>query len=422
MSESTPTLSRFKPYLEMKYCDVDWLGEIPSHWTLTRLKHLLRLSKERNNSEPVGDMLSVSGYRGIEVKKYDFEEQRRTSEDLEDYRVVQKGQLVVNTMWLNYSGLGVSEIEGYVSPAYRCYYLSSLIDKRYLHHLVRSHRYVGRYCSLLYGIRPNSLQVSSDDFESLELLLPPFSEQGIIANFLDNETEKIDELISKRVRMIELLQEKRLSLINHTVTKGLSPQTSMKDSGIEWLGDIPAHWKLLNLKYAVTFRRGHDLPDYERREGSIPVVSSGGISGFHDEFRATGPGLVTGRYGTIGLFYYIEEDYWPLNTTLYCINNRGNHVKFLMYLLQNIADVFLANSYKSAVPGVDRNDLHTLVVALPDDIEEQSKISEYLDCQDTMLKDTENRIRKAITLLQEYKTALITAAVTGQIDVRGEVA
>ena len=114
----------FPKYDSYKDSGVDWLGKIPSHWDVLPFKALFRMSFEKNEKNIVGEMLSVSGYRGIEIKYYEHEEQKRSAKELCDYRVVRKGQLVVNTMWLNYAGLGVSDLEGYVSPAYRSYWIS----------------------------------------------------------------------------------------------------------------------------------------------------------------------------------------------------------------------------------------------------------------------------------------------------------
>ncbi len=253
------------------------------------------------------------------------------------------------------------------------------------------------------------------------MLLPPEDEQRSIAAFLDRETARIDALIEKKQRQIGLLQEKRSALISHAVTKGLDPNTWMKDSGIEWLGEIPKHWRISQLKYVVTFQRGHDLADSVRRQGPIPVVSSGGITGSHDECRVKGPGIVTGRYGTIGTLHYTKNDFWPLNATLYCINPRGNDVRFLWYFLQNISSLFLANAGKSAVPGVDRNDLHPIAVAIPQAIQEQKQIAALLDKETGAINVLQDTIKGSISILREYRTALISAAVTGKIDIREEV-
>jgi type I restriction enzyme S subunit len=270
-------------------------------------------------------------------------------------------------------------------------------------------------------------RISVEKVSRLPVFLPPLAEQETIALFLDAETKRINRLIEKERELIERLKEKRSALISHTVTRGLPtseavaaglpPNPALKASGVEWLGDVPEHWEIKQLKWAIMFQRGHDLPSDEREEGAVPLVTSAGISAFVSRAAARGPGIVTGRYGTIGEFYLIEEDYWPLNTTLYSIELRENHPAFLRYMLIHLAPLFLLNAVKSAVPGVDRNDIHPTTAAVPPPAE-QAAIAAYLDSETRKLDALMAKVDEAIERLREYRRALITAAVTGKIDVR----
>ena len=259
---------------------------------------------------------------------------------------------------------------------------------------------------------------------------PPPAEQEVIAAFLDRETERIDALVEKKQRLIERLREYRAALITRTVTRGLPPEAAraagldlsppLKPSGVEWLGDVPEHWEVKQLRRAVILQRGHDLPNDERETGDIPVVSSAGVSDSHSVAAGNGPAIVTGRYGSIGEFHLVDGPFWPLNTTLYSINLCGNEVRFLRYLLMNLKHLFIVNAVKSAVPGVDRNDLHPVATVLPPPTE-QTAIADYLDSRLTRICNTSTKAEALIARLQEYRTALITAAVTGKIDVRDAV-
>ena len=254
---------------------------------------------------------------------------------------------------------------------------------------------------------------------SLPLAFPrSLATQKQIAAFLDWKTSQIDALIAKKQTLLQKLKEKRLAVITQAVTKGLNPDAPMRDSRIAWLGEVPAHWEVKRLKWAIMLQRGHDLPADERGQGDVPLVSSAGISAFHDVAIARAPGIVTGRYGTIGVFHLIEEDYWPLNTTLYSIDMFGNDPKFLRALLESLSPLFLLNSKKSAVPGVDRNDVHLIEVALPS-LEEQNQIAAYISTAEVRHEQVTKNAESAITRLTEYRSALITAATTGKIDVRG---
>jgi type I restriction enzyme S subunit len=233
--------------------------------------------------------------------------------------------------------------------------------------------------------------------------------------------------VARKRTLIERLKEKRTALISRTVTRGLphaaatqaglDPHPKLKPSGIDWLGDVPEHWEVKRLKWAVMMQRGHDLPADRREDGSVPLVSSSGVSSTHSRAAAKGPGIVTGRYGTIGQFYLIADDYWPLNTTLYSIDLRGNDPRFLLALLQHLSPLFLLNAVKSAVPGVDRNDIHSITTGVPP-IREQIEIASFLQDETAKIDAMVGKVETAIDRLQEYRSALITAAVTGKIDVR----
>lgn len=225
--------TKLQTYPKYKPSGIDWLGDVPGGWQIAKFKELFRVSNERVRDDSSTELpLSVSGYRGVEPRDVASMEGQMPSEDVAEYRIVRKGQLAVNTMWLNFTGLGVSEYEGYVSPAYRSYNIKPRIDKRYAHHLLRSPLYVQKYTSLLYGVRPNSLQVKTYDFEHIEILLPPLKTQKRIADFLDEKTKIIDELLAKKERLIELLKEKRTSLITHYMTKAKGEISKIKACSI----------------------------------------------------------------------------------------------------------------------------------------------------------------------------------------------
>ena len=153
-------------------------------------------------------------------------------------------------------------------------------------------------------------------------------------------------------------------------------------------------WRATRLGDVLTLKRGHDLPDSQRQDGDVPVVSSSGITGRHSEPKAKAPGVVTGRYGTLGEVFYIEEDYWPLNTALYVTDFKGNHPRFAAYFLQNVLRDY--QSDKAAVPGVNRNVLHELKVRCPD-TNLQERIADILSAYDDLIENN----RRRMALLEE---------------------
>lgn len=153
-------------------------------------------------------------------------------------------------------------------------------------------------------------------------------------------------------------------------------------------------WQSCRLGDVMTLKRGHDLPEHSRLDGDVPVVSSSGITGWHTEAKAKAPGVVTGRYGTIGEVFFLEQDYWPLNTALYVIDFKGNDPKFLAYFLRNTLRGY--QSEKAAVPGVDRNVLHEIKVRAPDRTT-QLRICDHLAAYDDLIENN----RRRMALLEE---------------------
>lgn len=177
----------------------------------------------------------------------------------------------------------------------------------------------------------------------------------------------------------------------------------------------PDSWLRKQLKWAVTFQRGHDLPDDAREEGPVPVYAGGGITGWHKEACASPPGIVTGRYGTIGQFHLVSTPYWPLNTALYSIDLHGNEPEYLRYLLDFLSPLFHVHAGKSAVPGVDRNDIHTIPVALPGR-EQQRRIAAFLGGETRRTDGLLATKQRVLELLSEKGKAIIATAVTRGLD------
>jgi len=434
-------------YSEYKETNIDSLGKVPSHWHEAKFRHAFQESGERIESDVFGVMLSVSGYRGIEVKEYDDENRRRSDEDLIGYRIVRPGQLVVNTMWLNYAGLGVSDHEGHVSPAYRAYWISKDFHRRFVHHMMRSELFVRGYTKYLTGVRPNSLQMSREDLMQFRILKPPYEEQVAIAAFLDRETAKIDALIAEQERLLELLAEKRQAVISHAVTKGLNPDAAMKDSGVAWLGEVPAHWRVAPLG-AITrercdgpfgsgiksshytdegalvvrlqnirsarFNVGEPVyldADYFKSELRGHAVLAGDvlIAGLGDDNNLLGracvapPGLGLALVKADCFRFRLYEDMCP---------------EFIAYQLSAgaafDAGCLATGTTRSRIPlGV----MAGRTVAFPPK-EEQQVICERVDSWLAELDQLGREVERATLLLLERRSVLISSAVTGQIDVR----
>lgn len=418
---------RFRPYPAYKDSGVEWLGQIPAHWALCRLKFILQEPLHYGANEPA-EQVDEDLPRYIRITdisddgRLRGETFRSIPEAVAKPHLLQDGDILFAR-----SGATVGKTFRYESRWGRAAHAGYLIRAR-LDRQACSSRFVQFFTasqSYWNWMRSNFIQatiqnVSAERYGDLQIPIPKPREQQAIVNHLYEETAKIDRLVARKERLIELLEEKRNALITNAVTRGLDPNVPMKDSGLAWLGQIPAQWEVNPLKRAIMFQRGHDLPSHERGDGSVPVISSSGPSSTHSHALGSAPGIVTGRYGTIGNFYLITEDYWPLNTTLYSIDLRNNDPKFLLYMLRSLSPLFVVSAIKSAVPGVDRKDIHSAKTAIPP-LVEQRAIANYLDCEMNQIEALITKITKAIDLLIEFRSALISAAVTGKIDVRGAV-
>ncbi len=440
---------KYKHYPTHKDSGIDWLGKVPAHWDLVRFRFMFFESKERNGSTPVGNMLSVSGYRGIEEKEYEHEGKKRADEELESYRVVRPNQLAVNTMWLNHCGLGVSSLTGHVSPAYSVYDITSELNPAYAHHLLRSDAYVDGYKTYLYGIRPNSFQIKDDDFRSIPVLVPSTAEQQSIAKFLDRETTRIDALIEKKQRLIELLKEKRQAVITQAVTKGLDPNVPMKDSGVEWLGEVPGHWVVTRLKYLVESYEQGWSPQCESRqadESEYGVLKVGCVNGgfFSPNENKALPAelaprsrysLVAGDFlisrantkELVGSAAVVEQD-WPnllLCDKLYRLRfwDEINASHICNYMMSHPVREQLelsATGASDSMQNIGQGVVLELSIPMPPP-EEAAALVQHLKKTLARLKTIEEKSDESVKLLKEHRSALITAAVTGQIDVRNTV-
>ena len=427
--EAARQLPRFRQYPDYKDSGIEWLGEIPAHWAVNRLG--LTVTGCQNG---VWGEEAEGTHDRICVRVADFDRIRfRVSLDNPTLRSIEPGiaetrRLEEGDLLLEKSGGGERQPVGAVviyehdEPAVCSNFVARMPVADGYHP-----RYLTYLHAALYAARINTRStkqstgiqnLDSSSYLRESVGLPNRHEQRVIADFLDRETAKIDALVANKERLIELLQEKRAALITRAVTRGLDPDAPMKDSGVEWLGQIPAHWRVKQLKWTIMFQRGHDLPSHDRQDGEVPVVTSSGVTSTHSRAVAYAPGIVTGRYGTIGQFYRISEDYWPLNTTLYSIDLRNNSPRFLIYMLRNLSSLFIANAQKSAVPGVDRNDIHLIQTAIPRR-PEQRAIADLLDHETRKVDAVVSKINDAVGRLTELRIALVSAAVTGRIDVRG---
>ena len=234
--------------IEMKDSGIEWIGVIPAHWEIKRLKSIFSECKDLSSTGEE-DLLSVSEYYGVarrlDIKEDDEFDSRADS--LEGYKICKKNDLVINIMLAWKRGLGFSDYDGIVSPAYAVYRGKNIIP-HYYHYLLRTDRYIAEFKRNSKGIIDSRLRLYSDRFFNIKTIVPPLAEQQAIADYLDKKTAEIDEQITALEKKRDAYQRLKRSLISEVVTRGLNPTAELKDSGIEWIGEIPEHWEIDRVK------------------------------------------------------------------------------------------------------------------------------------------------------------------------------
>ncbi|MDC7700301.1 restriction endonuclease subunit S [Vogesella indigofera] len=258
-------------YESYKPSGLDWLGDIPSHWGLKKSKFLWR-EKEDRSLLGTEELLSVSQYSGVVPRAEDSR-----SESLEDYKRCKPNDLVINIMLAWMSGLGVSKYSGIVSPAYCVYRQLEDHNPWYFDYLYRTPLYLAEFARRSKGIVPSRWRMYTEDFGQILSLLPPREEQDRIVAFLDQKTDEIDAAIAKKERLIELLQEQKNIRIHKAVLRGLNPKVPLRDSGVTWIGAVPAHWKVIPNRFIFREQNARSLRGEEihlsmsQRYGLVPA-------------------------------------------------------------------------------------------------------------------------------------------------------
>ena len=436
-------MSRYKAYPAYQDSEVEWLGEAPSHWACIPVGRLYRRTKRTNFPEK--ELLSVYRDHGVVPTSSRDDNNNKPSEDMTAYQLVEPDNLVMNKMKAWQGSIAISEYEGIVSPAYFVYEpnakMFDLAIPKYIHYLLRHPIYVAQYLRQSKGIRVNQWDLDPDEFKKIELLLPAKEEQKKIINFLDHETAKIDALIEKQQRLIELLKEKRQAVISHAVTKGLNPNAPMKDSGVEWLGEVPAHWNVSRIKNIAQLESGH-TPDKKIEEYwidcNIPWVSLNDSTQLKavdyitdTAFYLNDKGIAnsSARKLPARCVVFTRDASIGLAAITTCVMAVSQHViawicdgkkvipEYLLLVFYAMKDELERYTFGATLKTIGMADVKKLVGVFPS-ISEQKSIVENVFVAKEKFDLSVSKVEAAIQLSKERRTALISAAVTGKIDVR----
>ena len=408
-------LKEYKEYEETNY---DWLPLIPAHWEKKTIRSITKLSDKRCGARTDLELLSVYREFGVIKKKSRDDNHNVESEDLSNYKYVKKGSLVMNKMKMWQGSLGISDYDGIVSPAYIVCDLITDANLSYLQYLLRSPLLKTFYNQVSYGIRVGQWDMRYDDFKSLCLYLPPSAEQDQIVLYLDWKVSMINKYINAKKKQIELLKEQKQAVINQAVTKGLDSKVPMKDSGIEWLGKTPEHWEIRKLKRCCLMKSGINLTSYEiENEGRYPVYGGNGLRGYYKNYNRYGDSLLIGRQGALcGNIHKISGKFWATEHAVVVEPNKSIDINWYHYMLTFMN----LNQYSesAAQPGLSVENIQNLKTCFPP-LLEQKAIADYLKEKVDRIDMTVNNNENEMSLMQEYRTRLISDVVTGGVSVQG---
>lgn len=425
----------FPTYPTYKDSGVEWLGTVPEHWALKRLGQLFSERRERA-SDTEFEPLSVTK-NGIVPRL----ETAAKTQDGDNRKKVLRGDFVINSRSDRKGSAGLSKLDGSVSLI--CTVITpDGVSGNFAHHLLRSEPFQEEYYRWGKGIVADLWSTNFSDMKNIVLGIPPETEQTQIARFLDHETARIDALIEEQQRLIELLKEKRLAVISHAVTKGLDPSVPMKDSGVEWLGAVPAHWTVSKLKFMTdcVVDCPHETPDYDP-DGDYLVIRTADLDQGTlkpDQMYRLGREQYTHRTRRASLknkdiVYGREGERWGHaalvpESDLYALGQRMMQFRvssdvcpeFFMYQLNSVSIYRQGevDTVGATSPHVNISTIINYQMMIPP-LAEQTQIARHLSKTLQAMDSLIGESIDTVDLLQERRSALISAAVTGKIDLRG---
>jgi type I restriction enzyme S subunit len=447
--------SGIEPYTEYKDSGIEWIGEIPEHWDVTKLKHSLSKlesgNRENDSNRLDNGIFSIGGehiswdgklklYPPRYISKQYYDKLNGGKVLDKDILLVKDGATIGKTTFVHNQSSQKFAVNEHVYilrtnkntlPKYLFYFIMSKIGQEQIQLQKRGAAQPG---------------LNSGFSDIVMLSVPPFQEQQAIATFLDRETSRIDALVEKKQQFIELLEERRSALISHAVTKGLDPDVPMKDSGIEWIGEIPEHWDTIRIKHA-TYVKGrigwHGLRSDEFiDEGPFLVTGTDFVNGIvnwnscyhvskdrYDQdpyIQLKENDLLITKDGTIGKVALVKglKSEATLNSGIFVTRPlSNNYITDFMYWILN-SEVFTAffeyMSNGTTIQHLYQNVFNEFAFPIPP-LQEQQAIANYLDRETSQIDNLIEKTEQSIEYLKEYRTALISSAVTGKIDVRGTV-
>lgn len=439
-------------YERYKPSALEWIGEIPEHWELLRLKYLALVQPSNVDKKTIENEASVLLCNYMDVYKNEFidesinfMEATATDSEIEKFKIKNGDVLVTKDSETPDDIANPAFVKSYFENVICAYHLTQIRPNRekllgeYLFRLFQEHRYKGQFEVNANGVTRFGLSVSA--FSDVFVPLPSPEEQNAIANFLDEKTTQIDKLIANKQKLIELLKEERTVIVNNAVTKGINSHVKLRPSGIEWLGEIPKHWELKKLKYVAKINPSK--PSYEFEKSSedeivfLPMEKVSENGDINQELRRKIIDVSSG-------FTYFERDDVIVAKITPCFENMKGALldslktdfgfgstefhtlradesvlpKFIFFITRTERFLTIGEAFMTGSAGQKRvptSFVENFLVGIPPK-EEQKQIIQRIETENRKIDNTISKIQKEI-LLQEYRTALISEVVTGKVKV-----
>ncbi len=426
-------------YSEYKDSGIPWIGKIPNHWEVKPIHSFLSQSKELNEDENA-TLLTLSQYKGVNIRNGNEDSAISAAESLVGYNVVHKGQFVMNIMLAWNGSYGVSDYDGVISPAYAIFNFKDNVCKAYYHYLWRTKAYQDAFKTRSKGIVDSRLRLYPQYFLPFYTSIPPKEEQEAIVAYLDKVTADIDKAIAAKERIIDSLEERRKIIITEAVRHGINPETPMKDSGIDWLGEIPAHWESYPVRYFFDFRNGYTPSKANNSfwtNGTIPwfrmedIRKSGrfldkAIQYITPSALNNGGTFETGSYilaictASIGEHAMLIADSLAnqqfANLKIRKSLSDRTDAMFIFYYLYVLGQYCKDTANTTTFQYADMTQVKNFLVPLPS-LDEQHEIVKYLEYNTKGIDTAIAQQKRLIELLRERKNIIINETVTGKVKV-----
>ena len=425
-----------KAYAAMKDSGVPWLWEVPEHWEIRKLRHVLRRRTQGNR--PDLPLLSVVREKGVILRDTTSADENHNyiPDDLTNYKVVRAGQFAMNKMKAWQGSYGVSRHDGIVSPAYFVFNLSG-VEGHFFHTAVRSSAYVPAFTSASDGVRIGQWDLAEARMREIPFLVPPPPEQAAIVRFLDHADRRIRRYIRAKQKLIKLLEEQKQAIIHRAVTRGLDPDVCLKPSGVEWLGEVPEHWEVRRVKQVAQVLRGkfshRPRNDPSLYDGPYPFIQTGdvaraekSITSYRQTLNDRGLAvskifplgtLVMSIAANIGDVAVLDFEACFPDSVVGFIPRHDIERDFLYYVFRTMRPELVREAPVNTQGNLNVDRIGSRGIAMPP-VLEQRLILRQIEESTAGLHSATKHARRGITLLREYRTRLIADVVTGKLDVR----